>query len=679
MLKTPQVNESKTFTINNYNFDEITKKKLAQVAASIRNLTIDAVHQAGSGHAGTPLGCAEIGAYLYGYYLKYNPKNLSWLNRDRFILSAGHASLLQYTCLYLNNILTIKDLKQFRQLNSKTPSHPQYKTTEGIETTTGVDGQGIAHGVGQALGIKLLGSRFNKNYQIFDAKVIVLAGDGCFMEGVSHEACSIAGHLKLDNLILIYDKNKTCLDGYVSESCSEDTAKRYEAYGWDVYEINGHDFDSINDVFRKIREKQEKPTLVIANTIIGKLTPNEGSYLVHNGPLSIEERKNTKELLGVPNTDFFVPEGVFDYFIQKSKNDALQEKEWNRLFLQWSIAHPSLYKDYQLAFSNELPNDLEQKLFSIQIPSPVSGRKASHAVVNYLADILPNLYGGSADLARSDMTHLDNYAVISSDALSGRNIKYGVREFGMAGIAIGLAQTNLIRPFIGTFLAFSDYMLNGIRLAALMKLPIIYQLTHDSIFIGQDGPTHQPIEQLAHLRSIPNLRVIRPADANEVKMAWLSALSYQGPTAIVLSREPLPLCQGTDCCFEEGLNRGAYIIKEGVRKKLNYTLISTGSQVSLTIEVAYALENLGHSARVVSMPCWDLFELQSEDYKKSIFGKESGFKISIEAASEIGWHKYVLDGKVIGINSYGKSATSSDLAEEYGFTLDSIVNSILKK
>ncbi len=652
--------------------DPTFKTSLACVANAIRGLAMDAVQQAGSGHAGTPMGCAEIVAYLYGCFLKYNPHNTHWINRDRFILSAGHASLVQYSCLHFAGILSMEELKKFRQMNSLTPSHPQYRTTPGVEATTGLDGQGIAYGVGQAFGIKLLAARFNQAYfPIFDGKVVVLAGDGCLMEGVSHEVCSLAGHWKLDNFILVYDRNKTSLDGLVSESTSEDTRKRYEAYGWDVHEINGHDFDELHEVFSRLRQEQSKPILIIADTIIGRGAPTKaGSYLIHSEPVGQEERAQAKQNLGLSEVEFYVPKLVYDFFTQNL--EANWESQWKEGFEKWKTIYPDLYSEFEKMSPNWLPEGLEKELLQIHLPNPISGRKASGCVLNYLGDRLPGLYGGSADLARSDMTHMHQHAVISSTQLTGRNIKYGVREFGMAGIAIGLSQTEMIRPFIGTFLAFSDYMLSPIRMAAMMGLPIVYQLTHDSIFIGQDGPTHQPIEQLAHLRAIPGLQVIRPADANEVEMAWLAALKYPGPTALVLSRQDLPLCSGTNQPFEEGVGRGAYIVKE-CSKKPDVTLIGTGSEVYLVLLVAKILEEEGYSVRVVSMPSWDLFEKQSEVYRASVLGEPSSLRVSIEAGSEMGWHKYILNGKTISLKTFGKSALPGDLREEFGFTVEKIV------
>lgn len=647
---------------------------LQLMANTIRTLSIDAVEKAGSGHAGTPMGCAELGAYLYGYFLRYNLENPKWVNRDRFILSAGHASMLQYACLHLSGFnLTLADLKNYRQLNSKTPSHPEYHLTEGVETTTGVDGQGIAHGVGQALGLKLLGERFNrKPFSVYDAKVVMLAGDGCLMEGVSHEACAFAGHLNLNNLILIHDSNQTSLDGFVSESSSENTLKRFQAYDWDVYKIDGHDFNSIHKVFSSLRKKQKKPALIIADTLIGKGSLTQaGSYLIHNGPIGKKESGKIKKQLSLPAKNFHVSEKISEFFSKKSKGD----KTWEKGFSKWKTLYPELFKEFKKIEEGWLPENLEAQLLQFKMPVEISGRKASNNVINFLSLILPGLYGGSADLARSDMTHMDPHSIVTSQNYLGRNIKYGVREFGMGGVAIGLSQVG-ITPFVGTFLAFSDYMLSAIRMAALMKVRVIYQFTHDSIFIGQDGPTHQPCEHLAYLRSIPNLQVIRPADANEVKMAWLAALNYPGPTALILSRQELSLIPGTNKSYNEGVGRGAYFVKSS-KGKVDFTLYATGSEVSLALKVSAVLQKKGFTSSVVSMPCWELFESQSNEYKASILKPNKRFRVSLEALSGFGWHKYILDGKVIGMETFGKSALPQDLAEFFGFTVNQIVAKIL--
>lgn len=656
------------------------KQLLVKIANAIRTLSMDAVQKADSGHPGLPMGCAEIGAYLWSCLLRYNPKNPKWLNRDRFILSAGHGSMWLYSLLHLSGYsLTLEDIKNFRQLHSKTPGHPESKETEGVETTTGPLGQGLGNAVGQALGLKILAEKFNTSkHKIIDNKVWCLISDGCIMEGATSEVSSFAGHLKLDNLIAIYDANHVTLDGPLSESCSENTKARYEAYGWEVFEMDGNDLESIHQVLSHVTVNQERPRLVIATTIIGKGAPNKsGTYKVHGSPLGEEEVKATKTALGLPEEPFFIPQIVTDFFQKKLTQDHALEEEWQKVFEAWAKENPELFTEFEKMAHHKLPEDLEEKITSIQIKSPISGRKASQEVLNVLAVLLPQLYGGSADLSGSDMTMLKSYPLISPRAFSGRNIKFGVREFGMATIATGLAQTGMITPFIGTFLTFSDYMRNAIRLCALMKEHVIYQFTHDSLFLGEDGPTHQPIEHYASLRAIPNLHFIRPGDANEVKMAWIAALRYKGPTAISLSRQNLPELNETKVPYANGLGRGAYIIKKE-NSKPDYTLVATGSELSLAIDVAKELEKLGKSVRVISMPCWELFEKQGQEYKAMILGGNLGQRVSIEAGIDQGWHKYIgSDGIAICLETFGASAPYSVLAKEFGFTVDSILERIL--
>ena len=661
-------------------FDTETKQILAKVANTIRGLSMDAVQKADSGHPGLPMGCAELGAYLYGYFLRHNPKDSKWMGRDRFVLSAGHGCMLQYSCLHLSGFkLSLEEIKNFRQLHSQTPGHPESLLTDGIETTTGPLGQGIGNAAGMALGLKILGEKFNtEGYKLFDNKVVFLAGDGCIMEGISHEVSSLAGHLRLDNLIGIYDANKVCLDGPISECLSEDTKGRYLAYGWDVIEIDGNDLDQIHRAFTKARQNQDKPLLIIAHTIIGKGSPNKaGTSKVHGSPLGEEEVKATKIALGLPLEDFYIPQAVTSYFSQKLPHDIVNEEEWKTMFEAWSRKFPEKRKEFDLMQKDFLPQDLEEKLTALAIKGPVAGRKASHEVVNALAEMLPQIYGGSADLSVSDLTMLKNYPIIAPGVFQGRNIKFGVREFGMAAMATGLRETRMIRPFVGTFLTFSDYMRNAIRLASIMKEKVIYQFTHDSIFLGEDGPTHQPIEQLCALRAIPNLHVIRPSGIHEVKMAWLAALKYNGPTAMAFSRQTVADVPGTMVSYEEGMGRGAYIVKKESVKPL-FTLIATGSELPLAVSVAEELEKLGKPARVISMPCWELYEKQPAEYKASILGGDIGKRVSIEAATDMGWHKYIgLDGIAICMEGFGASAPASALAKEFGFTVDDILERIL--
>lgn len=660
--------------------DQELKKQLSKIANTIRELSMEAVQKANSGHPGLPMGCAEFGAFLYGTVLRHNPKNPKWLGRDRFILSAGHGSMFLYSLLHLSGFnLSMDDIKRFRQLHSKTPGHPEYHITEGVEATTGPLGQGIGNAVGQALGLKILATKFNTpEHPLFNGKVYCLAGDGCLMEGVSHEACSLAGHLGLDNLVLIYDANKVTLDGFYADSASEDTKMRFLAYGWDVFEMDGYDFDAMEEIFNTIRDSQKKPCMILMHTIIGKGSPNKaGTHKVHGSPLGVEEVEATKKALGLPEEEFFVPQSVYTYFENRLAKDAALEQKWKDQFRAWSEAKPDLYKQFMEMVEKKLPENLEDELRKLEIKSPMATRSSSQVVLNLLGDQLSFLYGGSADLSGSDMTMMKKFPIIAPGNFAGRNIKYGIREFGMATAATGLSQTNMILPYVGTFLTFSDYMRNAIRLAALSKVQVVYQLTHDSIFLGEDGPTHQPIEHLASLRAIPGLQVIRPADNWEMKMAWIAALRFRGPTALILSRQNLPQLDGANVPYEQGMGRGAYLVKKE-NSPPQFTLFATGSEVSLALEVAAALEKLGKSVRVVSMPCWELFEAQSDEYKASIVGGNIGKRVSIEAAVSFGWQKWIgHEGIAISIEGFGESAPAGDLAAEFGFTVDAILDRLL--
>lgn len=656
------------------------KEMLGKIANTIRQLSIDAVQKADSGHPGLPMGCAEIGAYLYGIAMRYNPKNPHWLNRDRFVLSAGHGSMLLYSCLHLAGFpLSLEEIKQFRQLHSKTPGHPESRDTEGVETTTGPLGQGLGNAVGQALGLKLLGAKFNQeNAPILDPKVFVLMGDGCVMEGVTSEVSSLAGHLNLNNLIAIYDANKICLDGPISETLSEDTLMRYKAYGWEVFDVDGYDLDKLHRIITTLRYHQEKPALIVAHTIIGKGSPNKaGTSKVHGSPLGKEEALASKKALGLSEEEFYIPEEVKQFFQEKITSDEELEKSWKKQFEAWGKKNPKLLSEFEGMLNQKLPSDLEAKLKSISIKAPVAGRKASQDVLNVLGELLPYLYGGSADLSVSDLTMMKEYPLVNTGSFTGRNIKYGVREFGMATMATGLAQTRMIIPFVGTFLTFSDYMRNAIRLCALMREHVIYQFTHDSIFLGEDGPTHQPIEHYATLRAIPHLQVIRPADTNEVKMAWIAALSYKGPTALILSRQNLPDVPGTDVPYAKGLGRGAYILKKE-KGKPDFTLFATGSEVWLAMDVANKLEEMGKNVRVISFPCWELFDAQPKEYQDLLLEGDLGKRISIESGISQGWHKYIgRDGIAISVEDFGASAPYKALQKAFGFNVDDILKKIL--
>ncbi|WP_201456359.1 transketolase [Chlamydia sp. 17-3921] len=661
---------------------ELDLDLLEKIAGAIKQLSIEAIQKAASGHPGLPLGCAELAAYLYSHVLKHNPRDPNWINRDRFVLSAGHGSAMLYACLHLAGFnVSLEDIQNFRQLFSKTPGHPEYGETDGVEATTGPLGQGIGNAVGMALAGKMLADRFNRpEFKIFDSKVYCLAGDGCIMEGVSHEACGFAGSLCLNNLVVIYDYNSIILDGNLSEVSIEDTRKRFEAYGWDIREIDGYDFFQMREVFSEIKNSQERPLLIIAHTVIGHGSPKEGTSSAHGSPLGVEGVLQTKQFWCLSEEKFYVSPTVRNFFSQKIQEDKKLQEKWQDDFRVWSKQFPQLHEDFLALTSHKLSNDLETLLRSVDMPESNAGRAASNKIIQLLSQYLPYLIGGSADLSSSDGTLIRDAGVIHSHDFSGRNIKYGIREFGMGAIMNGLAYHRIFRPFGGTFLVFSDYMRNAIRLAALAKLPVIYHFTHDSIFLGEDGPTHQPVEQLMSLRAIPGLQVIRPADANEIKGAWLAALRYNGPTVLVLSRQSLPTLMHTDLHFREGVGRGAYILMKESGVKPDYTLFATGSEVSLALTVAKELEFLDKSVRVISFPCWELFEKQDADYKEKILGGDLGIRVSIEAGSALGWYKYIgSSGISIAMDRFGCSAAPSDVAEINGFTTDLVLQRILSQ
>lgn len=659
---------------------EDLEKMLVKVANTIRHLSMDAVQRANSGHPGMPMGCAELGAYLFGAVLRYNPANPCWMNRDRLILSAGHGSMWLYSCLHLAGYdLSIEDLRNFRQLNSKTPGHPESHETPGVETTTGPLGQGVANAVGTALGLKMLGAKFNsEQVSLLDGKVYVVAGDGCLMEGISSESCSLAGHLNLDNLVLLYDSNGISLDGPLEESYSEDTRGRFKAYGWEVHEVDGHSFSELEEVFLKLREGQQKPALVIVRTTIGKGAPNKaGTHKVHGAPLGADEVAAAKEALGLQPEEFYVSKSVEKFFAARADEGKQLEKVWLERFQAWHRANPDLGAVFDAMRQQKLPDDLEGKLVALALKPGMSGRDASQLVIESLADDLPFLYGGSADLSSSDKTMMRKFPVVRRGTFAGRNIKYGVREFAMAAMSSGLFQTGMIVPFCGTFLTFSDYMRNAIRLAALSRWHVIYQFTHDSIFLGEDGPTHQPVEHLAALRSIPGLQVLRPGDSYEVKMAWIAALRYLGPSAIILSRQSLVDLPTTHVPYGEGVGRGAYLVHRE-KGHPDYTLLATGSELHLALEVAVELEKRGKHVRVISMPCWELFEKQQAAYRHQLLGGDLGKRVCIEAGVELGWHRYIgSEGIAICMESFGASAPASELAQHFGFTVDAILERIL--
>ncbi|MGE4169231.1 MAG: transketolase [Candidatus Margulisiibacteriota bacterium] len=653
---------------------------LLSVANTIRGLAIDAIEAANSGHPGLPLGCAELGAYLFSEGLRFNPKDPHWVARDRFILSAGHGSMLLYAGLHLAGYdLSLDDLKAFRQWGSKTPGHPEFRHTPGVETTTGPLGQGIANAVGLALAHKMLQADLGlsgADKDLLNPNIVALAGDGCLMEGVGAEASSFAGHMKLDNLIVIYDANQICLDGPISECFDENVALRYQAYGWHVVTIDGHNLAEIRTTFQAAKAHKGQPVLIIAKTIIGKGSATyQGTSEVHGKALGAEEAAKTKAALGLGSEPFSVSAAVRSFFETKTQEKIADYDAWKT---QFSALGTEVHSKLEALQNHSITPDFEATLAALPI-KPGATRQASGAVIAAVNTHLPFVVGGSADLSCSDNTFIKGSGVVSPANYAGRNIKYGVREFAMGAIASGLALSGYYTPFCGTFLTFSDYMKNAVRLAALMKLPVIYQFTHDSVFLGEDGPTHQPVEHLAGLRAMPGLTVIRPADSTEVKGAWLSALNATAPTALILSRQALPELPGASI---DGVRKGGYVIRkesESSKETLDVCLLATGSEVSLACAVAEALEAAGQSVRVVSLPSFELFDAQPEAYRKSVLGS-ARLTCSIEAQSTFGWHKYVgSEGLTFGIDHFGDSAPMKALVEHYHFSASAISESILKR
>lgn len=661
--------------------NENTKTILQKTANAIRVLSMDAIDKANSGHPGLPLGCAEIGACLYGHSLRHNPANPDWMGRDRFILSAGHGSMLLYSCLHLSGYdLSLEELKNFRQLGSKTPGHPEYKETAGVETTTGPLGQGFANAAGLALANKMMAAQLGMEKEgLLGGQIFALAGDGCLMEGITNETASLAAHLKLDNLTVIYDSNDICLDGPTKECFTEDTKGRFKALGWEVCEIDGHDLDAIEKAIEDSRARNGKPTLIEARTVIGKGAPNkQGTHKVHGAPLGEEESKAAKEALGLSPEPFFVPEDVTEFLNARKAELQKAEDEWKAAFDKWAEANADKAKLYDAFLNKTLPADLDAQLRGLEI-GDAPGRSASNKVLQKIAEIVPFVVGGSADLSCSDNTMMKDAGVVSSGDYSGRNIKYGVREFAMGAMNNGLALQGMTVPYCGTFLVFSDYLRNAIRLAALMQLKLAYQFTHDSIFVGEDGPTHQPVEHAAALRAIPGLTVMRPADSNEVAAAWSWFLREStGPCAFILTRQGLPLLEGSKLSTEEGVARGGYVIQEASNPSaIDLCLLATGSEVHLAVDAANQLEEKGKSVRVVSMPSFELFDAQDKAYQDKVLGTNVKKYWAIEMQVEQGWHKYVgRDGGVICMSRFGASGPGKECAKKFGFTVDQVVATI---
>ena len=648
--------------------------KLKDLSNAIRFLSIDAVQKANSGHPGMPMGMADVATVLFKYYLQFNPKNPSWINRDRFILSAGHGSMLLYSLLYLTGYkkITLDDIKNFRQLNSICAGHPEYEKDSGIETTTGPLGQGLTNSVGMAIAQEVLKKKFGSD--LINNKTYVVASDGDLMEGISHEAMSLAGHLNLKNLIVFFDNNKISIDGPTSLSVSDNYKKRFESYGWSFQEINGHNYKQIFNAIKKAA-KSKKPSIISCKTIIGFGSPNKsGKASSHGSPLGDDEIKLVRKKLKWKHEPFEIPEELMDSWREiGGKGEKLEEK-WNNIL---GKKNTKIKEEYERLIKGELPVDLDkilrdEKLKFFQTKPKMATRQCSSSVINSISDALPELIGGSADLSGSNNTKTEGSKVITSKNFSGNYIHYGVREHAMAGVMNGLALYGCLIPFGGTFLIFSDYLKPSMRLSALMKLRVIYIFSHDSIGLGEDGPTHQPIEHLEHLRSIPNLNVFRPADINETLECWEIALkSKSNPSAIALSRQKLPYVS-EHSAGENMCSKCAYVLKK-TSDNADISLIASGSEVEIALEAQEKLKGLSINSKVISVPCYDLFQNQTENYKDEILGKDT-LKISIEASSQSGWKSLVgKDGVTLGLSTFGKSAPYKDIYKLFNLTSDEIV------
>ena len=652
---------------------------------TIRFLAVDAIQKANSGHPGMPMGCAPIAFMLYAKLMKHNPANSKWLNRDRFVLSAGHGSMLLYSILHLTGYnISLNDLMNFRQWKSKTPGHPEYGLTDGVETTTGPLGQGFSNAVGMAMVSKFLAGKFNKdNFDIINHYIYVIMGDGDMMEGISHEAASFAGHNKLSNLIVFYDDNHVTIDGDLSLAMSENVAQRFEAYGWQVLYVNDvNELEQIEDAVKKAQSEISKPSLIITKTTIGYGSPNkQGTSAAHGSPLGKEEVILTKRNLGwYEDKTFFVPEEVKQYFSSVKINGEKLESDWNNLFKKYSDAYPEEAALLKNMIDGNYGNQWKTVLPKFEnYNESIATRKASGKVLAAIAPELPMLIGGSADLTPSNNTSFPGERNFSANNYSGRYFHFGIREHAMGGILNGMAYYGGVIPYGGTFLVFSDYMRPPMRIASFSHLRPIYVFTHDSIGLGEDGPTHQPVEHLMALRAIPKLILIRPADANETVEAWKVAIEHKGsPVAIILTRQNLPILDRNKFNSASNLSKGAYILND-FESEPDIILMASGSEASLCVEAAEKLKANNINARVVSFPSWELFEMQSDEYKQSVLPGEASARLSVEAGVRHGWERYVgFSGDSISIEKFGASAPYKKLFEEYGFTVENVVDRALK-
>lgn len=647
---------------------------------TIRSISADAIQKSNSGHPGLPLGAAPM-AYTLWSKMNHNPKNPNWNNRDRFVLSAGHGSMLVYSLLHLFGYkMSLDDIKNFRQLGSITPGHPEYGHTQGIETTTGPLGQGVANAVGMAIAESHMSKIFNRpGFDITDHFTYAIAGDGCLMEGISSEASSLAGTLKLGKLILFYDSNSISIEGSTDIAFTEDVAARYRAYGWQVIEVNdGNDMELISSAIDEAKSSLDKPSLIIVTTEIAYGCPaKQGKASAHGEPLGVENVRELKKTLGLdPDAEFYVPQEVYSHMDKWIKKGIDSENNWNTLLDSYSKEYPQLYKEYLSWHEPDFPKILDDILDLENYKKSVSTREASGEIINKISDMMTNFIGGSADLSPSNKTHMKGKGEYSALSREGRNLHFGVREHAMAAITNGIYLHGGLVPYCGTFLVFSDYMKGAMRLSAIMNIPVSYVLTHDSIGVGEDGPTHQPIEQLSSLRGIPNMTVFRPADAKETAVGWYHALtSKHSPTSLILSRQNLPVYAESSA---DAL-KGAYILRDCEKETPDVILMASGSEVELIYNAHDKLKEFGIDSRVVSVPSFELFEKQDKEYREKVMSSSVRNRIAVEASNSAYWYKYIgLDGKFIGMESFGASGKASDLFPHFGFTLENVVNTAIE-
>ena len=656
---------------------------LRTCANTIRGLAMDAVQRASSGHPGLPMGMADAAVVLWSQFMCHDPSNVNWINRDRFVLSAGHGSMLLYALLHLSGYsVTLNDIKDFRQWGSITPGHPEYGHTPGVETTTGPLGQGLANAVGMAIAERWLASRFNKDgFPLMDHYTYVIAGDGCLMEGISHEACSFAGHNKLGKLIVLWDDNQITIDGQTNLSTSDDVVSRFNAYGWHTTIADGHSYQSVSDALSEAKSEKEKPTLIACSTIIGFGSPNRAATAkAHGEPLGDDEIVLTKESLGLPvGEKFYIGTDSRNVLLDAANRGSDAQDNWSRLVEEYRGKYPAEYAEFTKCLSGQYTDGMFDALPDFEDIETIATRAASGAVLQDLIDEVPNLIGGSADLTGSNSTLVDGQSILDSNNGAGGYIYYGVREHAMGAIMSGISLHGGLVPYGGTFLVFADYMRPAIRLASMMGLQVIYVFTHDSIGVGEDGPTHQPVEHLLSLRSIPGLTVIRPADANETAEAWRSALSRQnGPTALVRTRQKLPVLHSEyGLSSASGAARGGYVLKES-KNEPQAIILSTGSEVHIALDASKILEKKGVNVRVVSMPSTEIFYEQSEDYREKVLPDRIKTRVAIEAGVSAGWDRFVGDkGRIIGIDRFGASAPADTVYRHLGVTADNVVETVL--